>query len=62
GSLTQDEKESEKEFAFLAKIFKKYHKMHPENIKILSMGMSGDYKLGVENGANMIRVGSLVFG
>ena len=28
----------------------------------LSMGMSGDYKLAIENNSNMIRVGSLIFG
>lgn len=30
--------------------------------KYLSMGMSGDYKLTVKHGANMIRVGSAIFG
>lgn len=29
---------------------------------ILSMGMSGDYQLAIENGSNMIRVGSKIFG
>lgn len=32
------------------------------NIKYLSMGMSSDYKLCVEEGANMIRIGSSIFG
>ena len=32
------------------------------NIKYLSMGMSHDYKLCVEEGSNMIRVGSSIFG
>jgi uncharacterized pyridoxal phosphate-containing UPF0001 family protein len=26
------------------------------------MGMSGDYKLAIEQGSNMIRVGSTIFG
>ncbi len=30
--------------------------------KYLSMGMSNDYKLAIENGSNMIRVGSKIFG
>ncbi len=30
--------------------------------KILSMGMSGDYKIAIEEGANVLRIGSLVFG
>lgn len=29
---------------------------------ILSMGMSGDYKLAIEEGSNMVRIGSLLFG
>ena len=33
-----------------------------EDIDCLSMGMSGDYKLCVECGSNMIRVGSTIFG
>jgi pyridoxal phosphate enzyme (YggS family) len=33
-----------------------------EDIDYLSMGMSGDYKLCVECGSNMIRVGSTIFG
>ncbi len=32
------------------------------NIKYLSMGMSGDWKLCVEEGSNMIRVGTAIFG
>lgn len=30
--------------------------------KILSMGMSGDWKLAVEEGSNMVRIGSAIFG
>jgi len=30
-------------------------------MEILSMGMSGDYKLALEAGSNMIRIGSLIF-
>ncbi|RYY55449.1 MAG: YggS family pyridoxal phosphate-dependent enzyme, partial [Chitinophagaceae bacterium] len=29
---------------------------------ILSMGMSGDYQLAIQNGSNMVRIGSLLFG
>jgi uncharacterized pyridoxal phosphate-containing UPF0001 family protein len=31
-------------------------------LRTLSMGMSGDYKTAIEEGSNMIRVGSAVFG
>ena len=37
-------------------------KMQGEGIDYLSMGMSGDYRLCVECGSNMIRVGSTLFG
>ncbi len=33
-----------------------------EDIDYLSMGMSGDYEIAVEEGANMVRVGSALFG
>lgn len=33
-----------------------------QEIEYLSMGMSGDYKLCVEEGSNMVRVGSTIFG
>lgn len=33
-----------------------------ENIKYLSMGMSGDWKLCVECGSNMVRLGTSIFG
>ena len=29
--------------------------------EILSMGMSGDYKVAIANGANMVRIGSEIF-
>lgn len=32
------------------------------NMKYLSMGMSGDFEVAIEHGANMVRVGSAVFG
>jgi uncharacterized pyridoxal phosphate-containing UPF0001 family protein len=38
---------------------------YPEAAKdfnILSMGMSGDYRLAIQCGSNMVRIGSLIFG
>ncbi|MBQ7340290.1 MAG: YggS family pyridoxal phosphate-dependent enzyme [Clostridia bacterium] len=37
-------------------------KLINENIKFLSMGMSGDYEIAISNGSNMIRLGSILFG
>jgi uncharacterized pyridoxal phosphate-containing UPF0001 family protein len=33
-----------------------------EKVRYLSMGMSGDYKLCVEHGSNVVRLGSTLFG
>lgn len=49
------------EFQALGTFFKKLKALHPE-LQTLSMGMSSDYKIAIENGSNLIRVGSSVFG
>lgn len=41
-------------------IFDKLRSVY-ESVEILSMGMSGDYKIAIANGANMVRIGSEVF-
>ena len=38
------------------------HFNQSENFKILSMGMSGDYELAIEEGSTMVRIGSTIFG
>ena len=43
------------------KLFDELKKDNP-SFEILSMGMSGDYTVAVEEGATMVRVGSLIFG
>ena len=52
---------------YLATLFEKtreiYDKFKPiYNFQYLSMGMSGDYKIAIKHGSNMIRVGSSIFG
>ena len=37
-------------------------KTQSQDVEFLSMGMSGDYMLCIEEGSNMIRVGSTIFG
>ncbi len=64
GTLTDDELLTQQEFSELKSYFDEMKtKFFPENeeFKILSMGMSGDYKIAIQCGSNMIRVGSLVF-
>ncbi len=52
------------EFNYLKSLFVKYTPLQTANCKlqILSMGMSSDYKIAIEEGSNMIRIGSLLFG
>lgn len=51
-----------KELAMKMRDLYDWCKSTAEDIDCLSMGMSGDYKLCVECGSNMIRVGSTIFG
>ena len=59
-TFTTDEKTITAEFSKLNNLFKSLSKKH--NLTILSMGMSGDYKLAIENGSTMVRIGSTIFG
>ena len=49
------------EFKHLKTIYKKLSTLTPQ-LSILSMGMSADYEIAVEEGSNMVRIGSLIFG
>ena len=60
-SFTDDKEQLEEEFLSLKNLFDTL-KTQYTSIKILSMGMSGDYQLAIENGSTMIRVGSSIFG
>ena len=55
---------SRKIFKDLYKIYidKKQKKYNNISMDILSMGMSDDYDLAIKCGANMVRVGSALFG
>ncbi|MDF9867798.1 pyridoxal phosphate enzyme (YggS family) [Bacilli bacterium PM5-3] len=43
------------------KIAKQWYDKYNDNFKYLSMGMSHDYVIALKNGANMLRIGSLLF-
>ncbi|AOW19671.1 YggS family pyridoxal phosphate-dependent enzyme [Urechidicola croceus] len=60
-SFTSDINQITKEFKSL-KTFFDHIKSNNSNIKVLSMGMSGDYTTAINEGSNMIRVGSAIFG
>lgn len=63
-SFTEDESKIRKEFRYLKTVFDKYASTRDTNIQLqkLSMGMSSDYTVAIEEGSNMIRIGSLLFG
>lgn len=60
-TFTDDENQIRKEFKALKLFFDKL-KIHDPHLTTLSMGMSGDYKIALEEGSNMVRVGSSIFG
>jgi PLP dependent protein len=67
GMATYTEKRDliRKEFKQLAASFTEFRSAffpHDPAFRELSMGMSGDYKLAVEAGSTMVRIGSLIFG
>ncbi len=64
-TFTDDEKQISEEFQKLKKIYDQFRiqsRNFGTELRILSMGMSGDYKVAIENGSNMVRVGSAIFG
>ncbi|NCP46314.1 MAG: YggS family pyridoxal phosphate-dependent enzyme, partial [Flavobacteriales bacterium] len=58
---TDNEQQIRKEFRSLKNLFDKFQ-IYYLQFQILSMGMSGDYQIAIEEGSNMIRVGSSIFG
>ena len=60
-TFTDDEKQVKKEFDHLKTVFDEFKEQY-SNFEILSMGMSGDYKIAIDSGSNMVRIGSEIFG
>ena len=63
-TFTDNENQLKKEFNLLTQIFNSLKGISTENCELetISMGMSGDYKLAIDSGSTMIRVGSSIFG
>lgn len=61
---TDDETQIRREFRGLKELFDTLGQIQHLIIKFreLSMGMSGDYRIAVEEGSTMVRVGSAIFG
>ena len=60
-SFSDDQGKVRAEFKSLYDIFNTSAIRHLPSA-ILSMGMSGDYKIAIEEGSTMVRIGSLLFG
>ncbi len=56
-SFTSDQEKVRNEFRFLKSVFDQW-----PNFTILSMGMSGDYQIAIDEASTMVRIGSLIFG
>lgn len=64
-SFIADQDQIRKEFQHLKSIFldlKNNHFRTHSDFKEISMGMSGDYTIAIEEGSTLIRVGSSIFG
>jgi len=64
-TLTDNQEQVRKDFQQLKTIFdaaQKSYFLFDNNFDTLSMGMSGDYELALDEGSTMLRIGSLLFG
>ena len=63
-SFSSDHNQVEEEFSVLKAIFDELKNIipYPNSFDCISMGMSGDYKIAIKKGSNMIRIGSTIFG
>ncbi len=63
GRFTDQEKELRKSFVILRTLKEKIALQYPDvEMKWLSMGMSNDYEIAIEEGANLVRLGTVIFG
>ncbi len=62
-SNTEDEAKVKSEFAKLQYLYSRHSSASGNtDFSVLSMGMSSDYLMAMEEGSNMVRIGSLLFG
>jgi pyridoxal phosphate enzyme (YggS family) len=64
-TFTDDRVQIRKEFRSLAGLFRELKSRYFSNdhyFSEISMGMSGDYPIAIEEGSTMVRIGSLIFG
>ena len=64
-TFTSDKNQVREEFQALENYFnvlKSHYFKFNDNFQHISMGMSGDYKIAIEEGSTMVRIGSSIFG
>jgi len=63
-TFTNDKEQLQKEFGILKHLFNNLSNLKGDNLnlKTLSIGMSDDYSIAINNGSTMIRIGSSIFG
>jgi pyridoxal phosphate enzyme (YggS family) len=61
-SFVDDEQTIRKEFRQLKQCFDVLQPLLSERFRVISMGMSGDWPMAVEEGSTLIRLGSVLFG
>ncbi len=60
-SFTEDQQCIKNEFERISTFFKELTPKYPQ-LNTLSIGMSGDYKIAIDCGSTMVRIGSSIFG
>lgn len=60
-TFTEDENQVKQEFQYLKTLFDQFKKDF-STFNVLSMGMSGDYKIAISCGSTMVRIGTSIFG
>jgi pyridoxal phosphate enzyme (YggS family) len=61
GTFTDDVAQTRREFRELHALYTEIKQVWPE-MSVLSMGMSGDWQMAVEEGSTLVRIGSSIFG
>lgn len=61
GKFTDDKNIIRENFSTLRKLYNELKTSYPD-FEYLSMGMTSDYEIAIEEGANMLRIGSAIFG
>jgi uncharacterized pyridoxal phosphate-containing UPF0001 family protein len=60
-SMVTDQNQIRAEFQQIKSLFETLKTEFPEHFDTVSMGMSGDYELAIQEGSTMVRLGSILF-